>query len=107
VAIPEEVLFRGIMQRQAERAWPASPWVVLLMVSLIFGLAHSNNPQPPYWTFSLGGGLHVRFAWAYVLLASLAGLAYGWIYRSSGRLMPAALVHATVDWTWWAFFKGP
>ena len=41
--------------------------------------------------------------WRYALLATLAGFAYGWVYRRTGRLAAAAVTHGLVDWTWSTF----
>ncbi|MBI4055791.1 MAG: CPBP family intramembrane metalloprotease [Elusimicrobia bacterium] len=90
VAIPEEFLFRGILQNYLEfrlglhRGW--------LLASCIFGLTHLNNPPAP----------NLR----YLLLATLAGLAYGRVYQKTRCLTASALTHALTNWTWLILFKG-
>jgi membrane protease YdiL (CAAX protease family) len=39
-------------------------------------------------------------------MASLAGLAYGWTWRKTGRITAAAIVHATVNFVWGILFGG-
>ena len=76
--VPEEFLFRGLIQNALEQ------WVgraALPLAAVIFGLAHLPDPR-------------------YVLLATLAGLAYGWVYVRTRRITAAAITHALVDWIW-------
>ncbi len=85
VGLPEELLFRGIMQEAFTRLWGArNGW---LAASVLFGLTHIVKHAPP-------------LNWRYALLATFAGLAYGWVYRRTGRLDAAALTHGLVDWLW-------
>ena len=35
-----------------------------------------------------------------MLLASLAGIAYGWTWRTTGKVSAAAVTHTLVDWLW-------
>ena len=84
-AIPEEFLFRGLIQNLlVRRIGERAGWVV---ASLVFGLAHLPDPR-------------------YAFLAFLAGLAYGWTYRRTGRITASALTHAAVDWTWVVLLHG-
>ncbi|MFI5206868.1 MAG: CPBP family intramembrane glutamic endopeptidase [Gemmatimonadales bacterium] len=85
VGLPEELLFRGIIQEAFSRLWGArNGW---LLASVLFGLTHIVKHAPP-------------LNWRYALLATFAGLAYGWVYRRTGRLAAAALTHGLVDWAW-------
>jgi membrane protease YdiL (CAAX protease family) len=61
------------------------------VAAFVFGAAHLNN----------GGWPNLRYA----LLATLAGVFYGRAFRQGGNLMPAALVHTTVDTVWVALFR--
>ncbi len=85
IALPEEILFRGVMfnmmQKVSVGRW--GPWPALLVSSIIFGFAHVNNPP-------LGDP-------RYVVLAIIAGLAYGWCYLRTGSLMPGVFAHTMVD----------
>jgi len=90
--VAEEALFRGVLQqsltRQCEQRGYSWYWA-LLLASLLFGLAH------------LGGG------WAYVLVATVAGAGYGWLYRQSGRLWPAILLHFGLNLSHLLLFSYP
>jgi membrane protease YdiL (CAAX protease family) len=88
VGLPEEMLFRGTIQEAFSRIW--NPRLGLVLASLVFGLLHMFK--------------HVTHPnWAYGLLATAAGLAYGWVYRRTGKLAAAALTHGAVDWIWSMF----
>jgi len=91
IAIPEELLFRGIIQNFAERSF-LKPTPALIVTSLIFGAAHLNNGPKPDWR--------------YFLLASIAGLFYGNAYTKTRKLLAPAIVHTLVDAFWRGFFKG-
>lgn len=78
-AVPEEFLFRGVIQNLLTRLW--GPRVGLGVSAVIFGLAHLPD---------------IRYA----LLATLAGLAYGWVYARTGRITASALTHTGVNWIW-------
>jgi membrane protease YdiL (CAAX protease family) len=89
IALPEELLFRGLIQNFLQKTW-ARAVVALVVASIVFGLAHLNNgPRPD---------------WRYTVLATIAGLFYGRAYLQSGRLMAPALVHASIDAVWRGFF---
>lgn len=90
-ALPEEILFRALiqnlmMQRYGENAR------TLFFASLIFGAAHlDNGPQPlPNWR--------------YMILATIAGLAYGRVFQKCNSIVSSALLHTAVDWTKHFFF---
>ncbi len=93
VAIPEELFFRGILQHGLDQMYQRR-WLVLLVVSFAFGLMHWNNADD----------LATRIA--YVALATLAGVFYGWAYRRSGNnLLAPVLTHTLVDLIWGLFFQ--
>jgi membrane protease YdiL (CAAX protease family) len=83
-AIPEEFLFRGLIQNALERLIGRA---ALPIASVIFGLAHMPDLR-------------------YVLLATLAGFAYGWVYSRTRRITAAAITHAVVDWIWVLLLRG-
>ncbi len=83
-AVPEEFLFRGLIQNTLERAIGRA---ALPIASIIFGLAHLPDLR-------------------YVLLATLAGVAYGWVYLTTRRITASAVTHALVDWIWVLLLRG-
>ncbi len=88
--LPEELLFRGLVQNGLQQTL-GSPRAALALASVLFGLAHLNNGPVPDWR--------------YALLASLAGIFYGRAYQRTRGLMAPAAVHALVDTVWGAFLQ--
>jgi len=91
IALPEEILFRGVIHRYLERVLRWSQLATLILSSIIFGAAHLNNPP------------NVGY---YFILAALAGIFYGRTFLRTGKVVPAALVHLAADLTWSIFFAG-
>ena len=89
-AWPEELLFRGLLQNFLSRA-SKSDLAGWWTASLLFGFSHITNLGFPNWR--------------YVVLASIAGLFYGWTWRKTGSIFASALVHAGVDAVWHFFFR--
>jgi membrane protease YdiL (CAAX protease family) len=87
VGLPEELLFRGLLQEAFSRLWTARAG--LLVASAVFGASHIVKRPAPNWE--------------YALLATCAGLAYGWVYQRTGKLSAAGLTHGGVDWIWSTF----
>jgi membrane protease YdiL (CAAX protease family) len=90
IAIPEELLFRGLFLNLLEQKLKDPAWA-LAISSLIFGLTHLNNAP-------VGD-------WRYVLLATIAGVVYGYAYLKTKNLTAPALIHAMVDSVWIGYFK--
>jgi membrane protease YdiL (CAAX protease family) len=88
-AWPEEFLFRGLLQNLLSRS--TNETVGLVGASILFGFSHITNLHFPNWR--------------YVLLASIAGLFYGWTWRKTGSILASALVHAGVDILWHFLFR--
>jgi len=82
--VPEEFLFRGLLQNLLTQ-W-LGPRFGLAIASVVFGLAHLPDPR-------------------YVLLAAIAGVAYGWVYFRTRRITASAITHALVDAAWGAFLR--
>lgn len=78
---------------------PQRPTAALLLASVIFGLSHLDNPNPPFLPVTLRGR-HFAVPWLYVVLATIAGIFYGLAYRRTSKITASALVHCLVD-TWW------
>jgi uncharacterized protein len=89
IALPEELLFRGLIQNFLQKTWRRAI-LALVVTSIVFGLAHLNNGPSPDWR--------------YAVLASIAGFFYGRAYLQSGGLMAPSLVHASIDAVWRGFF---
>jgi membrane protease YdiL (CAAX protease family) len=90
-ALPEEILFRSLIQNLLMQRFGAGVRV-LIAASIIFGAAHlDNGPQPlPNWR--------------YMILATIAGFAYGKVFQKSSTVLSSALFHTLVDWTKHFFF---
>ena len=89
-AWPEEFLFRGLLQNMLSRT-SASELAGWWTASILFGFSHITNGGFPNWR--------------YVILASIAGLFYGWIWRKTGSIFASSLLHAGVDVTWHFLFR--
>lgn len=122
VAVPAEIFFRGVIQNGIERTllnarrhtrarigitaqsqtiaapnrfiavwhWISTPrHASLILAALLFGLTYLNTSV---------------MAGHSVVLATIAGLAYGWTYQQTGKVTAAAVVHMLVDWCWSIFF---
>jgi membrane protease YdiL (CAAX protease family) len=89
-AWPEELLFRGLLQNLLSRASnnETAGWIA---ASVLFGFSHITNLHFPNWR--------------YVLLASIAGLCYGWTWRKTGSIFASAIVHGSVDVLWHFLFR--
>ena len=80
--LAEEALFRGFIQAQLQRLWQGRSWgagLALAVAAVSFGLAHA------------AGGA------AYVALATVAGLGYGWIYQRTRRIEASILTHFALN----------
>jgi membrane protease YdiL (CAAX protease family) len=88
-AWPEEFFFRGLLQNMLSRALK-NDFVGWCLASILFGFSHITNGGFPNWR--------------YVILASIAGLVYGWTWRKSGSIFASALVHTAVNVTWHFLF---
>jgi membrane protease YdiL (CAAX protease family) len=90
-ALPEEILFRALIQNLITLRYGAG-WRTLLAAAVIFGAAHlDNGPQPlPNWR--------------YMIEATIAGVAYGQVFRKASSVTSSAMLHMLVDWTKHFFF---
>ncbi len=90
-ALPEEILFRSLIQNLLMLRFGAS-WRTLLVASVIFGAAHLDN------------GPQAVPNWRYAIEATIAGVAYGRVFQRAGSVVSSALLHTMVDWTKHYFF---
>ncbi|MBI5381947.1 MAG: CPBP family intramembrane metalloprotease [Opitutae bacterium] len=90
--VAEEALFRGFVQAQLQRFWKATSrgaMYALVLAAVVFGLAHA------------AGGAR------YVLLATVAGLGYGWIYQRTQRIEASILAHFALNTVHFFLFTYP
>lgn len=92
IAIPEELLFRGLLQNLLAKTIRRGPpgRYALIIASLIFGASHFHHPPIPNWR--------------YCIMATVAGLLYGDAYHARGRISCSALTHTLVDTIWRFWF---
>lgn len=83
-ALPEEILFRALIQNSIAQRLGVNIWT-LLLAALIFGCAHLDNGPGPLPN------------WRYMILATIAGVAYGKVYEKSSSIFASAGLHALVD----------
>jgi membrane protease YdiL (CAAX protease family) len=90
-ALPEEILFRSLIQNWLMQRFGFTTRM-LLVSGFIFGCAHlDNGPQPlPNWR--------------YMILATIAGIAYGKAFQKSASVFSSVTCHALVDATKHIFF---
>jgi uncharacterized protein len=91
IAIPEELLFRGVLQNFLVRMLPQHRGLLALSIaSVVFGLAHLHHAPVPNWR--------------YAIMATLAGVFYGNTFRTRKRISASALTHTLVDTLWHFWF---
>jgi uncharacterized protein len=81
-ALPEEAVFRGLAQTWIARGLASQPHanvIAFIVAGLLFGIAHAA-----------GGPV-------YVLLASVAGIGYGWVFASTRSIGAAIATHVGVN----------
>ncbi|MBN1478725.1 CPBP family intramembrane metalloprotease [candidate division KSB1 bacterium] len=106
IALPEELLFRGVIFKVLEQQFKGQKRAVakaMVVSSVIFGLAHINNPVAPFIKLNLGSTLF-NIPWVYILLATVAGFFYCFVFIRTKKITAAAAIHLLVDWVWYAFF---
>jgi membrane protease YdiL (CAAX protease family) len=89
--IAEEMLFRGVIQKHLLNLVSDTRYqiLVVLFVGVLFGFAH------------YAGGI------TYAILASVAGIGYGYTYYRSGRIESAILTHFLLNSVHFLFFTYP
>jgi membrane protease YdiL (CAAX protease family) len=86
-ALPEEALFRGVVQTLCERR--VGTTAAIAIAAVLFGLAH------------MAGGP------VYATLAAVAGAGYGWIFARTRSIGAAIVAHAGIDAVHFLFFTYP
>lgn len=90
--VAEEALFRGFLQGQLAGLLMNvrhGAVIALVVCAMLFGIAHA------------AGGIK------YVLLATLAGLGYGWAYKRTKRIEASILLHFALNSMHIIFFSYP
>ena len=90
--IAEEAVFRGIMQRYLIAGlmkYRYGTSIGLVLAAVLFGMAHYP------------GGVK------YVLLSTVAGLGYGWIYHRTKQIEASILTHFLLNCIHFIFFTYP
>lgn len=92
-SIPEEVFFRGFIQRELTEhmKFPLSSVLVVIIVALAFALAHLFFIQNP----------------AYLVLAFTSGVVYGTIYQVTKKIESSILCHFFLNLVHIIFFTYP
>jgi membrane protease YdiL (CAAX protease family) len=90
-ALPEEILFRSLIQNLMMQRFGSGNGT-LLAASLIFGCAHLDN------------GPQAVPNWRYMIVATIAGYAYGRVFQKASTVLSSAGLHMLVDWTKHFFF---
>jgi len=90
-ALPEEILFRSLIQNWLMQRF-GSTNRMLLAAAFIFGCAHLDN------------GPQALPNWRYMILATVAGAAYGKAFQKSESVFSSVTCHALVDATKHLFF---
>ncbi|MDZ7723806.1 MAG: CPBP family intramembrane glutamic endopeptidase [candidate division KSB1 bacterium] len=107
IAIPQEILFRGVLYTLIEKKLQNRRYNVLwalVISSVIYGLAHINDVYAPVAQVSLGGA-EFPVPWAMMLLATLSGVFYGWVYIRTRKITASALTHFLINASWFLFFS--
>jgi membrane protease YdiL (CAAX protease family) len=108
IALPQEILFRGVIQNGITRFAEAKLWrgpgsfaaegparllhpatIGLVSASIISGLTYLYHPVSPP---------------EHVALAVLVSLCYGWVYQRTGKVTASAVAHMLVVWCWLILF---
>jgi membrane protease YdiL (CAAX protease family) len=90
VAMPEEFLFRGLLEQWIER-WTSRPIVALILASLTFGSAHL--------------AFHSIFPnWRFAIVAAIFGLCCGMAWRETRTIQASMVTHGLAAALYRVFF---
>ena len=92
VCVAEEAFFRGFVQKYLcllLKKYNYGTLIAVIIASILFGLAHYS------------GGIK------YVLLATAAGMGYGWVYFRSKRIEASIITHFSLNLTHILLFTYP
>jgi len=100
VALWEEMFFRGVILNILCRVFKKENWA-LLVSAVLFGLWHLPRNPPGV----LAGIDPLYFKLAYVLIAGIAGLAYGRVYLRTRSIVWPVGMHGIFDAVMHTFFR--
>ncbi len=96
VCMAEEAFFRGFIQKELvtifnpiENNNLIKKWAPIIIAAFLFGLAHYM------------GGLN------YIILATMAGIGYGYVYHKSQRIESSIILHFTINLIHFICFSYP
>lgn len=107
VALPEELLFRGVIFTLLKKLFKSQKRhvaVAMILSSILFGLAHLNNPVGPLTDLTIGAKTF-QIPWALIIISTAAGLFYCFVYIRTKKITAAAAIHLLVNWVYFSFFK--
>ncbi len=84
VALPEEILFRALIQNWLMQNFGFNH-KTLLAAALVFGASHLDNPPGPLPN------------WRYTIIASIAGFVFGGVFWKSSTILSSAGLHALIN----------
>ena len=87
IAVPEEILFRGLLQTYLHSVIPNAP-AAILFSSLLFGFAHSLNGAQQYGP--------AGWNWKLIGMTFVAGIFLGFSFYITGSLVSPILLHTIV-----------
>lgn len=85
VAIPEEIIFRGIIQGNLQN-YISNVFILVILSSTIFGMAHLPNDRKGWHPKKLN--------WEFMGLAFLVGLPLGALFSITNSLLLPTILHA-------------
>lgn len=88
VALPAELIFRGVMQGIAFLRF--RPSAAIFIGAIMFGLVSINKPEGSFPN------------WESAIVSVLTGMIYGYVYHRTRSLLATTLLHALVAFSWWA-----
>lgn len=82
VCVIEEIFYRGFIQKELIKAFSSykgGKWAAISLAAVIFGASHYTGGVP------------------YIILSTLAGLGYGYVFMRSNRIESSILLHFLVN----------
>tara|TARA_B100001989_G_scaffold252312_1_gene233949 strand:+ start:1240 stop:2064 length:825 start_codon:yes stop_codon:yes gene_type:complete len=88
-SLSEEVFYRGIIQNMLNRFMPKKEILVIILTALIYGLSN------------------FRLGFEIMVLTSLCGVFYSFLYRATKELRYPVILHAFLNTIYFIFFDVP